>query len=567
MVLKRIILGAGVAVAAQLLMVGTAEAATRTWTGGGANNNMTTAANWGGTAPVAGDDLIFPMGAARPSINNNFTADTEFNSITFNGAYSSNPSQWYTISGNDIAIGAGGIASNITGVTSGMISTNIAANIDLTSDIAVTAAASNQFNLDSIDTSTHNLTVSGDGEATLRGLAGSGIITSSLTDELFLEGSGNTGFTGTVIANSGILFIAQPSAIGSAGSIFSYDGSEIRLGFCADNDTYTQNIILTGASADPSGVFPAPKLAAEGTCGMGGSGPTTEIYGTPIFTVAGVLSGTLTLNNDVTFGPGVTTLTVTGAIIGSHAISVLPGWGGSLVLNSSGNDSTTVNGTYASAIFTKTISDTDLTRMIAVYPNAIITVDGSIGYATMNGGTIKGTGTINNLYVYGGNLDPGHSPGVLNIGSALDLAGGTLDIELAGTAAGQFDQLNVTGTVSINHASYDTAVLGVSLVNGFKPTAGSTFVIINNDGTDAVDGAFKDLAEGTTFKVGNYVFKISYKGGDGNDVVLTVMSVPSAPNTGLFGLNLPSIWLVLLSSLVSATGLFYLAYRRAGAIG
>ena len=36
-----------------------------TWTGGGGDNNWTTAANWGGTAPVAGDDLVFPAGAAR----------------------------------------------------------------------------------------------------------------------------------------------------------------------------------------------------------------------------------------------------------------------------------------------------------------------------------------------------------------------------------------------------------------------------------------------------------------------------------------------------------------------
>ena len=43
-------------------------AATATWTGGGADNNWTNALNWGGTAPVAGDDLVFPVGAARRAI-------------------------------------------------------------------------------------------------------------------------------------------------------------------------------------------------------------------------------------------------------------------------------------------------------------------------------------------------------------------------------------------------------------------------------------------------------------------------------------------------------------------
>ena len=38
----------------------------------GGDNNWTTAANWGGTAPVAGDDLVFPAGAARLSNTNNY---------------------------------------------------------------------------------------------------------------------------------------------------------------------------------------------------------------------------------------------------------------------------------------------------------------------------------------------------------------------------------------------------------------------------------------------------------------------------------------------------------------
>ena len=45
-------------------------AAARTWTGGGADNNWSTPGNWGGTVPVAGDDLVFPGGAARLSNTN-----------------------------------------------------------------------------------------------------------------------------------------------------------------------------------------------------------------------------------------------------------------------------------------------------------------------------------------------------------------------------------------------------------------------------------------------------------------------------------------------------------------
>ena len=77
----------GVAGAGGGPFVGPYVAATvRTWTGGGADNNWTTLANWGGTAPVAGDDLVFPGGAARLSNTNNFGAGTAFNSIRFRAA-------------------------------------------------------------------------------------------------------------------------------------------------------------------------------------------------------------------------------------------------------------------------------------------------------------------------------------------------------------------------------------------------------------------------------------------------------------------------------------------------
>ena len=41
--------------------IGPYTAATvKTWTGNGADANWTNPLNWGGTAPVAGDDLVFP---------------------------------------------------------------------------------------------------------------------------------------------------------------------------------------------------------------------------------------------------------------------------------------------------------------------------------------------------------------------------------------------------------------------------------------------------------------------------------------------------------------------------
>ena len=61
-------------------------AATRTWTGNGGDDLWTTGGNWGGTAPTANDDLLFPDGALRMTTNlNNFPGETKFNLIQFTG--------------------------------------------------------------------------------------------------------------------------------------------------------------------------------------------------------------------------------------------------------------------------------------------------------------------------------------------------------------------------------------------------------------------------------------------------------------------------------------------------
>ncbi|MEQ1862971.1 MAG: hypothetical protein ABMA13_23870, partial [Chthoniobacteraceae bacterium] len=77
-------------------------------------------------------------------------------------------------------------------------------------------------------------------------------------------------------------------------------------------------------------------------------------------------------------------------------------------------------------------------------------------------------------------------------------------------------QLVVTGTVAINGAAL---ALDVSQV----PADLDSFVLIENDDIDAVAGAFANLPEGAVFQADGTYFKISYEGGDGNDVVLTAL--------------------------------------------
>jgi autotransporter-associated beta strand protein len=72
-------------------------ASTRTWTGLGASNDWSDAANWDTGVPVAGDSLVFPAGASRKANDNDLAPNTSFESITFDGSD-------YVIEGNALDV-------------------------------------------------------------------------------------------------------------------------------------------------------------------------------------------------------------------------------------------------------------------------------------------------------------------------------------------------------------------------------------------------------------------------------------------------------------------------------
>ena len=154
-------------------------------------------------------------------------------------------------------------------------------------------------------------------------------------------------------------------------------------------------------------------------------------------------------------------------------------------------------------------------------------------------------------------MAPGHSPGCLTVNGNLTTAGtDTVDIQTPGnTACTDFSQLVVTGNVNLTGSTLSTVFL-----NSFTPTVGQSFEIINNEGTNAVTGTFNGLPEGTVFAVGSTHLKITYKGGSGNDVVLTVVNLPTTPNTG-FGLSSFNPLLPLAGFTFAAAAVYFLARR------
>ena len=140
------------------------------------------------------------------------------------------------------------------------------------------------------------------------------------------------------------------------------------------------------------------------------------------------------------------------------------------------------------------------------------------------GTTLAGSGTVGDIVSADGSIAPGNSPGILTCSNAIFTSSGAFLVQLAGPNPGtDYDQLNVRGTVNLAGAS-----LGIGLNLTMPVAIGRQFTIINNDGSDAITGIFGGYPEGSTWTQNGYTVAISYVGGTGNDVVLTLTSIPAA---------------------------------------
>jgi filamentous hemagglutinin len=137
------------------------------------------------------------------------------------------------------------------------------------------------------------------------------------------------------------------------------------------------------------------------------------------------------------------------------------------------------------------------------------------GQINIDGGTLSGLGTAIATAVNinaGGTLSPG-DPGDFNVIGNLTLQG-TYNEQIAGAAAGSFDEVLVNGTANVTGGNLD-----VSLLGGYTPTAGTHFVIL--DSTGALSGAFATAdgvaIAGDAFTADGQNFTIDYTP---NEVIL-----------------------------------------------
>ncbi len=157
-----------------------------------------------------------------------------------------------------------------------------------------------------------------------------------------------------------------------------------------------------------------------------------------------------------------------------------------------------------------------------------------------SGATIGGSGTTGALTVNAGGFISGgdsiDNTSVLNINGAYSQAG-QYTAHIAATSAGNFDQLNVTGGVTI--------VGGASLVTSFTGSysVNDIIFILLNDGADAITGTYNGLAQNAIVtNYGGFDWQISYTansaGGTftgGNDIALRAIPEPSSVLLGGLG--------------------------------
>lgn len=174
------------------------------------------------------------------------------------------------------------------------------------------------------------------------------------------------------------------------------------------------------------------------------------------------------------------------------------------------------------------------------------------GGLTLINGTarLQGNGVVGHAAPDSGScvVAPGVSPGLLTC-SNLNLAGtggGIVEMELNGTSPGSgHDQIVARGGVNLSGMTLNASL-------NFASSLSNQFVIIANDGADAAINTFTGLPQDATLMICAEQFRISYTGGDGNDVVLTQISGAFRPTLAIE--RIPPASVRLLWATNNATG-------------
>ncbi len=279
--------------------------------------------------------------------------------------------------------------------------------------------------------------------------------------------------------------------------------------------------------------------------------------------VTTVLSGDIVLNGNVEYRlASNVTVKITGKLSGSGKLVAHKDNEGTLLVESSDNTSGTPNGQHGNAHEAKLIKlDGDKpNESVSVRKGETVLLNGSRSDVYVDeGGVFGGNATVKDLSV-AGVVAPGNSPGKITVLNSFSMQGtGVYKAEILDKD--HYDQI-VAQSVQLSNGG-NSSKLELVYLPGGTIKKGDTFTIINNNGSAPVQGTFNGLPEGAEFAVDGATFKISYVGGDGNDVVLTAQNDstgPKAPNTG--GENVAVNLAGTIVGVASAAILLFMAKRK-----
>ena len=509
-----------------LATAATSSAATFTWNGGGADDNLTTGLNWGGTAPapnVSGQDLVF-NGSTRltPFVDTDDVAVTpagfRANSITFGAGASS-----FVIAGDYNFRMTGPPVSSIiqNSPNNQIISTGVGFSNTVNSVIGISGTGAGTLTLAELTCATANAsTFNFTRQATVTTFnAGTGVAISANGASVNID---------TLNNNFGMLAFGNGGTVTAGGTLTLGDVSGtgvLRMGLSTNGSlsafpTYSSPSTVDGTTFKSS----SPQAYGRGLSiwydrgAFGGTNAnsfdgTFTLNGSTFKTLSVTNTGGTTFNGVVELGARDTTSTRDVAIdVGAGAKATFsstsslqnsPSTGaaglsksGVGILELSGDNS--VAGSYAGR--------TIVNAGTLLVTNTVGSATGSTQDLVIQAGaTLAGTGTtINTVAQLRGTVAPGlaASIGTLNIGNDVNwrgvaTAGATTNWTFDLGAANASDRLNITGNLT-----KDTTIPGP--VYNFDlggSTQTGTFVLVDWSGTTtfaATDFSYSNLGGGNT---------------------------------------------------------------------
>jgi autotransporter-associated beta strand protein len=315
-------------------------------------------------------------------------------------------------------------------------------------------------------------------------ISGPGGLTKTGPGELDLfQGPANT-FTGPTIVAGGVLAAGRVEGPALSSNVVVSGGSTLRTGEGAGITALPATASVTVEAGglwtmSPNNAEQLSRLVGNGAVNLGGASFLT-VSNSISCTFSGALSGTGALNKR-----GLATLHVT-AQSASYT-----------------GPATVFDGTYK-------VDGYFANSPVTVKLSSILRGSGAVGDVTVeNGGVVR--------------VDP-RNAGVL--GGSMQF--NSVNFQSGGVFGAQFYGPDPTGGNDFMYVLNGVTLSTPALSSGFQypPHEGDVVTLIEKIGAGAISGAFSGFPEGALRTIGQIPVVVSYVGGNGNDVTLTVTNLP-----------------------------------------